>query len=91
LPRALSVGTLFQLDKDVETQGVSMARGDTLLGDTLRSTLAEVTAQLVESGLTPTPTSTLTPTPTLTLTLTLTRYLTRTLTRNLTRARARTR
>ena len=89
MPRALSVGTLFQLDKDVETQGVSMARGDTLLGDTLRSTLAEVTAQLVESGLTPTPTSTLTPTPTLTLTLT--RYLTRTLTRNLTRARARTR
>ena len=44
------LGTLFQLDKDVETQGVDMARGDTLLGDTLRSTLAEVTAQLMESG-----------------------------------------
>ena len=27
-----------------------MARGDTLLGDTLRSTLAEVTAQAMESG-----------------------------------------
>ena len=27
-----------------------MARGDTLLGDTLRSTLAEVTAQTMESG-----------------------------------------
>ena len=44
------LGTLFQLDKDVETQGVEMARGDTLLGDTLRSTLAEVTAQLMENG-----------------------------------------
>ena len=32
-----------------------MARGDTLLGDTLRSTLAEVTAQLIESDLTPNP------------------------------------
>ena len=44
------LGTLFQLDKDAETQGVELARGDTLLGDTLRSTLAEVTAQLMESG-----------------------------------------
>jgi len=44
------LGTLFQLDKDVDTQGVELARGDTLLGDTLRSTLAEVTAQLMESG-----------------------------------------
>ena len=32
------------------TQGVELARGDTLLGDTLRSTLAEVTAQTMESG-----------------------------------------
>jgi len=39
------LGTLFQLDKDAETQGVELARGDTL-----RSTLAEVTAQLMESG-----------------------------------------
>ena len=44
------LGTLFQLDKDTETQGVKLERGDTLLGDTLRSTLAEVTAQLMESG-----------------------------------------
>jgi nucleoside-diphosphate-sugar epimerase len=44
------LGTLFQLDKDAETQDVEVARGDTLLGDTLRSTLAEVTAQLMESG-----------------------------------------
>jgi hypothetical protein len=36
------LGTLFQLDKDAQTRGVAMARGDTLLGDTLRSTLAEV-------------------------------------------------
>lgn len=36
------LGTLFQLDKDADTRGVAMARGDTLLGDTLRSTLAEV-------------------------------------------------
>merc|ERR1719491_965487 len=44
------LGTLFQLDKDVKTQEVDVERGDTLLGDTLRSTLAEVTAQLMESG-----------------------------------------
>ena len=44
------LGTLFQLDKDAETRDVQVARGDTLLGDTLRSTLAEVTAQLMESG-----------------------------------------
>lgn len=43
------LGTLFQLDKDSQTRAVDMERGDTLLGDTLRSTLAEVTAQLMES------------------------------------------
>jgi nucleoside-diphosphate-sugar epimerase len=42
------LGTLFQLDKDAATQGVQLARGDTLLGDTLRSTLAEVLARVVE-------------------------------------------
>jgi len=40
------LGTLFQLDKDAETRGVAVARGDTLLGDTLRSTLAEVSEAL---------------------------------------------
>lgn len=43
------LGTLFQLDKDAATQDVQLARGDTLLGDTLRSTLAEVLAGIVES------------------------------------------
>jgi nucleoside-diphosphate-sugar epimerase len=42
------LGTLFQLDKDVDTQGVVVGEGDVLLGDTLRSTLAEVTAQICE-------------------------------------------
>ncbi len=42
------LGTLFQLDKDTQTRAVDVERGDTLLGDTLRSTLAEVTAQLME-------------------------------------------
>ena len=42
------LGTLFQLDKDTETQDVVFGRGDELLGDTLRSTLAEVTAQICE-------------------------------------------
>jgi len=42
------LGTLFQLDKDTKTQDVDVGRGDELLGDTLRSTLAEVTAQLME-------------------------------------------
>jgi len=42
------LGTLAQLDKDADTQDIDMAVGDTLLGDTLRSTLAEVTAQLCE-------------------------------------------
>jgi nucleoside-diphosphate-sugar epimerase len=42
------LGTLFQLDKDASTQNVEVGKGDELLGDTLRSTLAEVTAQLME-------------------------------------------
>lgn len=42
------LGTLFQLDKDAETQDIEVAVGDTLVGDTLRSTLAEVTAQICE-------------------------------------------
>ncbi|VEU42676.1 unnamed protein product [Pseudo-nitzschia multistriata] len=44
------LGTLFQLDKDSETQDVNLGKGDILLGDTLRSTLAEVTAQLMEGN-----------------------------------------
>jgi nucleoside-diphosphate-sugar epimerase len=44
------LGTLFQLDKDVKTQDVSVGKGDELLGDTLRSTLAEVTAQICEGN-----------------------------------------
>lgn len=44
------LGTLFQLDKDKGTQGVEVGRGDELLGDTLRSTLAEVTAMVCELG-----------------------------------------
>lgn len=43
------LGTLFQLDKDSDTRGVQMEVGDTLLGDTLRSTLAEITAQICET------------------------------------------
>jgi len=42
------LGTLFQLDKDSETRALEVEKGDALLGDTLRSTLAEVTAQLLE-------------------------------------------
>lgn len=42
------LGTLFQLDKDAATQDVIFGKGDELLGDTLRSTLAEVTAQVCE-------------------------------------------
>jgi nucleoside-diphosphate-sugar epimerase len=42
------LGTLFQLDKDTQTRDVDVERGDGLLGDTLRSTLAEVTAQIME-------------------------------------------
>mmetsp|Transcript_8822 Transcript_8822/g.21546 ORF Transcript_8822/g.21546 Transcript_8822/m.21546 type:complete len:362 (+) Transcript_8822:94-1179(+) len=42
------LGTLFQLDKDIDTRDVDVEKGDKLLGDTLRSTLAEVTAQLME-------------------------------------------
>ena len=43
------LGTLFQLDKE-NPQDVSLALGDTLVGDTLRSTLAEVIAQTLETG-----------------------------------------
>jgi len=42
------LGTLFQLDKDAATQDVQVGTGDELLGDTLRSTLAEITAQICE-------------------------------------------
>ena len=49
------LGTLFQLDKDAETREVLIGRGDVTLNDdpqlgTLRSTLAEVIAQALESG-----------------------------------------
>lgn len=44
------LGTLFQLDKDVATQDVQVGKGDELIGDTLRSTLAEVTAQICETN-----------------------------------------
>lgn len=37
------------MDKDASTQDVEVGRGDELLGDTLRSTLAEVTAQICET------------------------------------------
>lgn len=40
------LGTIAQLDKDANTQDIDVAVGDTLLGDTLRSTLAEITAQI---------------------------------------------
>lgn len=42
------LGTLFQLDKD-SPQDVQLERGDTLVGDTLRSTVAEVISQSLES------------------------------------------
>lgn len=42
------LGTIAKLDKDSKTQDIDVAVGDTLLGDTLRSTLAEVTAQICE-------------------------------------------
>ena len=44
------LGTLFQLDKNSQTQDVKFGLGDELLGDTLRSTLAEVTAQVCEGN-----------------------------------------
>ena len=47
------LGTLFQLDADAATRDVKLAAGDTLLGDSLRSTVAEVIATLLESGLSP--------------------------------------
>ena len=44
------LGTLFQLDKDVTSQGVIVGMIDLLLGDTLRSTLVEVIAQVCEGN-----------------------------------------
>ncbi|GMH59112.1 hypothetical protein TL16_g11519 [Triparma laevis f. inornata] len=49
------LGTLFQLDKDAETREVLIGRGDVTMNDdpqlgTLRSTLAEVIAQTLETG-----------------------------------------
>jgi nucleoside-diphosphate-sugar epimerase len=49
------LGTLFKLDKDADTREVLVGRGDVTLNDdpqlgTLRSTLAEVIAQALESG-----------------------------------------
>ena len=49
------LGTLFQLDKDADTREVLLGKGDVTLNDdpqlgTLRSTLAEVIAQTLESG-----------------------------------------
>ena len=44
------LGTIFELDKDSDTQDVEMQVGDTLLGDTLRSSLAEITAQICETN-----------------------------------------
>eukprot|EP01041_Mallomonas_annulata_P009942 gene9942-20674_t len=42
------LGTLFELDKGVGDRGLLVSRGDTIAGDTLRSTLAEVIAQTIE-------------------------------------------
>ena len=49
------LGTLFQLDKDADTREVLLGKGDVTLNDdpqlgTLRSTLAEVIAQTLETG-----------------------------------------
>ena len=49
------LGTLFRLDKDADEREVLLGRGDVTLDDnpqlgTLRSTLAEVIAQTLESG-----------------------------------------
>jgi hypothetical protein len=48
------LGTLFQLDKDADTREVLLGRGDVTMNDdpqlgTLRSTLAEVIAQCLET------------------------------------------
>jgi hypothetical protein len=43
------LGTLFQLDKE-STGDIVVQTGDTLVGDTLRSTLAEITAQILETN-----------------------------------------
>ena len=53
LLRSYYLGTLFRLDEDAATQDLEVAKGDELLGDTLRSTLAEVTAQICEGGYMP--------------------------------------
>mmetsp|Transcript_18529 Transcript_18529/g.18608 ORF Transcript_18529/g.18608 Transcript_18529/m.18608 type:complete len:202 (+) Transcript_18529:434-1039(+) len=42
------LGTLFELDKDTSQSGVQIVCGDTIAGDTLRSTLAEVIAQTLD-------------------------------------------
>lgn len=40
---------LFQLENDTSTQQeIELGKGDELVGDTLRSTLAEITAQVCE-------------------------------------------
>jgi len=44
------LGTIFELDKDSDTQELEMQVGDTLLGDTLRSSVAEITAQLCDTN-----------------------------------------
>lgn len=43
------LGTLFQLDKDERTRDVQLGLGDELLGDTLRTTLAEVAVRVCET------------------------------------------
>lgn len=43
------LGTLFELDLDAKSRAVDIGKGDELLGDTLRTTLAEITAQVMES------------------------------------------
>eukprot|EP00913_Durusdinium_trenchii_P009278 g8717.t1 len=44
------LGTLFQLDKDINTRGVSVQPGDTAVGDTLRSSLAGVLVRCLFSS-----------------------------------------
>mmetsp|Transcript_12621 Transcript_12621/g.41595 ORF Transcript_12621/g.41595 Transcript_12621/m.41595 type:complete len:355 (+) Transcript_12621:997-2061(+) len=46
---AVYLGALFELDKEAGTGRVVMEKGDTIVGDTLRSTLAEVCAAAVAS------------------------------------------
>ena len=47
------LGTLFQLDKDADTRGVALSRGDDAQGDTLRSVLAEVLVQTLTAPTAP--------------------------------------